>query len=152
MSGNSLLDKFKYFTSPSYTINFYRAYHFLSPTLGGFFFLLSLYLVNDILRRNMFLILEITVNYLFVQTSFISGVTVGCLWQEDAANIRLKALTIKTPASSQGCLQYLHTANKEKEAMITTQIISCLQCGNVFTVTVQILQLQCKYYLSLRGL
>jgi hypothetical protein len=35
------------------------------------------------------------------------GGTVGSNGQPDAANIRLKALAVQTPASSQGCLQRL---------------------------------------------
>lgn len=51
---------------------------------------------------------------LIVITSY--GVLVVLLWdvggkgQPDAANIRLKALAVQTPASSQGCLQRLQAA------------------------------------------
>lgn len=36
---------------------------------------------------------------------------IGCQGQQDAANIRLKALAAQTPASSQGCLQRPQTAS-----------------------------------------
>lgn len=63
-----------------------------------------------------------------VHTSVIAGVTVGCQRQWDAANIRLKALTDQTPASSQGCLQHLQVAKDGKAPEKTKW--SVLHCAN----------------------